>query len=81
MEEKIKEIREKASQKIKQVVSAEKEVREKRDKATFLLNDVTIELEDKNKKVKKLTKELSAQMNLIKKLMISISEIEESIEK
>ena len=81
MEEKIKEIREKASQKIKQVVSAEKEVREKKDKAIFLLNDVTIELEDKNKKVKKLTKELSAQMNLIKKLMISISEIEESIEK
>lgn len=81
MEEKIKEIREKASQKIKQVVSAEKEVRKKKDKATFLLNDVTIELEDKNKKVKKLTKELSAQMNLIKKLMISISEIEESIEK
>ena len=81
MEEKIKEISEKASQKIKQVVSAEKEVREKKDKAIFLLNDVTIELEDKNKKVKKLTKELSAQMNLIKKLMISISEIEESIEK
>ena len=81
MEEKIKEISEKASQKIKQVVSAEKEVRKKKDKATFLLNDVTIELEDKNKKVKKLTKELSAQMNLIKKLMISISEIEESIEK
>ena len=81
MEEKIKEIREKASQKIKQVVSAEKEVRKKKDKATFLLNDVTIELEDKNKKVKKLTKELSTQMNLIKKLMISISEIEESIEK
>ena len=81
MEEKIKEISEKASQKIKQVVSAEKEVREKKDKATFLLNDVTIELEDKNKKVKKLTKELSTQMNLIKKLMISISEIEESIEK
>lgn len=81
MEEKIKEISEKASQKIKQVASAEKEVREKRDKATFLLNDVTIELEDKNKKVKKLTKELSTQMNLIKKLMISISEIEESIEK
>lgn len=81
MEEKIKEISEKASQKIKQVASAEKEVREKRDKATFLLNDVTIELEDKNKKVKKLTKELSTQMNLIKKLMISISEIEEIIEK
>lgn len=81
MEEKIKEISEKASQKIKQVVSAEKEVREKKDKAIFLLNDVTIELEDKNKKVKKLTKELSTQMNLIKKLMISISEIEESIEK
>ncbi|MDD3054564.1 MAG: response regulator [Aliarcobacter sp.] len=81
MEEKIKEISEKASQKIKQVVSVEKEVREKKDKATFLLNDVTIELEDKNKKVKKLTKELSTQMNLIKKLMISISEIEESIEK
>ena len=81
MEEKIKEISEKASQKIKQVVSTEKEVREKRDKATFLLNDLTIELEDKNKKVKKLTKELSTQMNLIKKLMISISEIEESIEK
>lgn len=80
MEEKIKEISEKASQKIKQVVSAEKEVREKKDKAIFLLNDVTIELEDKNKKVKKLTKELSTQMNLIKKLMISISEIEESIE-
>ena len=81
MEEKIKEISEKASQKIKQVASAEKEVREKKDKAIFLLNDVTIELEDKNKKVKKLTKELSTQMNLIKKLMISISEIEESIEK
>ena len=81
MEEKIKEISAKASQKIKQVVSTEKEVREKRDKATFLLNDLTIELEDKNKKVKKLTKELSTQMNLIKKLMISISEIEESIEK
>ena len=81
MEEKIKEISEKASQKIKQVVSAEKEVRKKKDKAIFLLNDVTIELEDKNKKVKKLTKELSTQMNLIKKLMISISEIEESIEK
>lgn len=81
MEEKIKEISEKASQKIKQVVSAEKEVREKKDKAIFLLNDVTIELENKNKKVKKLTKELSTQMNLIKKLMISISEIEESIEK
>ena len=81
MEEKIKEISEKASQKIKQVASAEKEVREKKDKAIFLLNDVTIELEDKNKKVKKLTKELSTQMNLIKKLMISISEIEEIIEK
>ena len=81
MKEKIKEISEKASQKIKQVISVEKEVREKKDKATFLLNDVTIELEDKNKKVKKLTKELSTQMNLIKKLMISISEIEEIIEK
>lgn len=81
MEEKIKEISEKASQKIKQVVSTEKEVREKRDKATFLLNDLTIELEDKNKKVKKLTKELSAQMTLIKRLMTSINAIEENIEK
>ena len=77
IEEKINKISEKASEKIKQVVYAEKEVREKKDKAVFLLNDLTVELEDKNKKVQKLTKELSAQMTLIKRLMTSITAIEE----
>ena len=77
IEEKINKVSEKASEKIKQVVYAEKEVREKKDKAVFLLNDLTVELEDKNKKVQKLTKELSAQMTLIKKLMTSINAIEE----
>ncbi|MDD2291276.1 MAG: response regulator [Aliarcobacter sp.] len=81
IEEKINKISEKASEKIKQVVYAEKEVREKKDKAVFLLNDLTVELEDKNKKVQKLTKELSAQMTLIKRLMTSINAIEESLEK
>jgi len=81
IEEKIKEVSEKASQKIKQVVTAEKEVREKKEKAVFLLNDLTIELDKKNKEVQELTKELSTQLNFIKKLMISIDEIEEKLTK
>lgn len=79
IEEKIKNVTEKASQKIKQVVTAEKEIREKKDKATFLLNDLTVELNEKNKKVQELTKELSSQLVLIKKLMSSINIIEDKL--
>ena len=81
LEGKIKDISEKAGQKIKQVVIAEKEVREKKDKATFLLNDLTVELDKKKKEVQGLTKELSTQLMVIKKLMLSIDNIEGRIEK
>ena len=55
----------------------EKDTREKKDSVIFLLNDLTNELDIKNKAVQELTKELSAQLTLIKKLMISIDSIEE----
>lgn len=77
IEEKVKEISEKASLKIKQVLAMEKDTREKKDSVIFLLNDLTNELNIKNKAVQELTKELSAQLTLIKKLMISIDSIEE----
>lgn len=77
IEEKVKEISEKASLKIKQVLAMEKDTREKKDSVIFLLNDLTNELNIKNKAVQELTKELSAQLTLIKKLMTSIDSIEE----
>jgi PAS domain S-box-containing protein len=77
IEEKVKEISEKASLKIKQVLTMEKDIREKKDSAISLLNDVTQDLAVKNKIVQELTKELSAQLILIKKLMTSIDAIEE----
>lgn len=81
IEEKIKEVSGKASQKIKQVVTTQKDVQEKKDKAVFLLDDLTIELGNKNKEVQKLTKELSTQLNSIKKIMFSIDEIEGKLSK
>ncbi|MDD2895612.1 MAG: response regulator [Aliarcobacter sp.] len=81
IEEKIKEVSGKASQKIKQVVTTQKDVQEKKDKAVFLLDDLTIELGNKNKEVQELTKELSTQLNSIKKLMFSIDEIEGKLSK
>ena len=77
IEEKVKEISEKASLKIKQVLAMEKDTREKKDSVIFLLNDLTNELDIKNKAVQELTKELSAQLTLIKKLMTSIDSIED----
>ncbi len=79
LDEKVKEISEKASVKIKQVLSMEKNVREKKDNAVSLLNDLTKELDVKNKAVQKLTKELSAQLTLIKKLMTSIDAMEDML--
>ena len=76
IEEKVKEISEKASLKIKQVLAIEKDVRTKKDKAVFLLSDLSKELDTKNKAIKVLTKELSDQMILIKKLITSIDAIE-----
>ena len=77
IEEKVKEISEKASLKIKQVLAMEKDTREKKDSVIYLLNDLTNDLDIKNKAVQKLTKELSAQLTLIEKLMTSIDSIEE----
>jgi PAS domain S-box-containing protein len=79
IEGKIKEISEKASQKIKQVLTLEKDIREKRDNVVSLLNDLTKELGVKNNEVQSLTKELSAQLALIKKLMLKIDSMEEII--
>ena len=79
IEGKIKEICEKASQKIKQVLTLEKDIREKRDNVVSLLNDLTKELGVKNNEVQSLTKELSAQLALIKKLMLKIDSMEEII--
>jgi PAS domain S-box-containing protein len=77
IEEKVKETSVKASIKIKQVLGLEKDVREKRDKVVSFLNDLNSQLNDKNKTVQELTKELSAQLKLINKLMTSIDAIEE----
>ena len=77
IEEKVKEISEKASIKIKQVLAMEKDVREKRDSVISLLNELTKDLDVKNKSVKELTKELSSQLTLIKRLMTSIDAMEE----
>jgi PAS domain S-box-containing protein len=79
IEEKVKETSEKASLKIKQVLSMEKNIREKKDKVIFLLNDLTTQLDSKNKAIQELTKELSAQLVLIKKLMTSIDAVEETL--
>lgn len=79
IEEKVKETSERASIKIKQVLSTEKNVREKKDKVVSLLNDLSTQLDSKNKAVKELTKELSAQLVLIKKLMTSIDAVEETL--
>ncbi len=77
IEEKVKEISEKASIKIKQVLAMEKDVREKRDSVISLLNELTKDLDVKNKSVQELTKELSSQLILIKRLMTSIDAMEE----
>lgn len=77
IEEKVKEISEKASIKIKQVLAMEKDVREKRDNVISLLNELTKDLDVKNKSVQELTKELSSQLTLIKRLMTSIDAMEE----
>ncbi len=77
IEEKVKEISEKASIKIKQVLAMEKDVREKRDNVISLLNELTKDLDVKNKSVQELTKELSSQLILIKRLMTSIDAMEE----
>ena len=77
IEEKVKEISEKASLKIKQVLAMEKDIREKKDSVISLLNDLTKDLDVKNKAVQELTKELSAQLTLIKRLMTSIDAMEE----
>ena len=79
IEGKIKDISEKASQKIKQVLTLEKDIRERRDNVVSLLNDLTKELGVKNNEVQSLTKELSAQLALIKKLMLKIDSMEEII--
>jgi PAS domain S-box-containing protein len=78
-EERIREISEKVSEKIKKVVTTQKDVQEKKEKATFMLNDLTIDLSNKNKEIQELTKELSSQLNSIKKLMLSIDELEEKL--
>ena len=77
IEEKVKEISEKASIKIKQVLAMEKDVREKRDSVISLLNELTKDLDVKNKSVQELTKELSSQLTLIKRLMTSIDAMED----
>lgn len=77
IEEKVKEISEKASIKIKQVLAMEKDVREKRDNVISLLNELTKDLDVKNKSVQELTKELSSQLTLIKRLMTSIDAMED----
>jgi PAS domain S-box-containing protein len=79
IEEKVKETSEKASIKIKQVLSMEKNVREKKDKVVSLLGNLSTQLDSKNKAIKELTKELSAQLILIKKLMTSIDAVEETL--
>ena len=79
IEEKVKEISEKASIKIKQVLAMEKDVREKRDSVISLLNELTKDLDVKNKSVQELTKELSSQLTLIKRLMTSIDAMEDMI--
>ena len=77
LEEKVKETSAKASLKIKQVLTIEKDVREKKDSVVSVLNDLTKELDVKNKAVQELTRELSAQLTLIKKLMSNIDSMED----
>lgn len=77
IEEKVKETSTKASLKIKQVLTMEKDVRGKKDKVVSLLNNLNSNLDDKNKNIQELTKELSSQLILIKKLIASIETTED----
>jgi len=79
LDKKLKETSQKASIKIKKVVSDEKVVREKKDKAVTELKGLTKELDLKNKTIKELTKELDEQVKTIEKLMASIERKEEQI--
>lgn len=79
IEEKVKETSTKASLKIKQVLTTEKDVRGKKDKVVSLLNDLNSQLDNKNKTIQELTKELSSQLMLIKKLIASIDTIEDML--
>jgi len=76
IEEKVKDISAKASIKIKQVLTMEKDVREKKDNVLTLLNELSKELDTKNKSLQELTKALSTQLTLIKKLMATIDILE-----
>uniref|UniRef100_UPI004047E852 response regulator n=1 Tax=Aliarcobacter sp. TaxID=2321116 RepID=UPI004047E852 len=79
IEKKLKITSEKASAKIKQVLTTEKIVREKKEEVVSLLNELLSDLENKNKSIKELTIELGNQLKLIKKLMSGIDTIEEML--
>lgn len=79
VEEKLKVTSDKASKKIKVVLADEKEVRTKKDEAVFSLEKLTDELNDKNKSIKTLTKELAEQVKIIEKLMNSIDSKENQL--
>lgn len=80
VEEKLKVTSDKASKKIKVVLADEKEVRKKNDIAVLSLEKLTGELNDKNKSIKTLTKELAEQVKIIEKLMNSIDSKENQLD-
>ena len=80
VEEKLKVTSDKASKKIKVVLADEKEVRKKNDIAMLSLEKLTGELNDKNKSIKTLTKELAEQVKIIEKLMNSIDSKENQLD-
>ncbi|WP_108061366.1 response regulator [Poseidonibacter lekithochrous] len=80
VEEKLKVTSDKASKKIKVVLADEKEVRKKNDVAMLSLEKLTGELNDKNKSIKTLTKELAEQVKIIEKLMNSIDSKENQLD-
>lgn len=78
-EKKLKEVSDIASVKIKKVVADEKIIREKHTIASTALENVTSELNLKNKSIKELTKELEEQTRIIRKLQSDIETKEELI--
>lgn len=79
IEDKLKEISQKATIKIKKVVKDEKETREKKNKVDEELNKLTVELDLKNADIAELTKELNTQVKIVNKLLSSINNKEHEL--
>lgn len=75
LQQKIDEIREKVSLKIKPILEKEKEVKEQKEKKLLTLNDLNRELINKNETIEELKENILIQLEIIRQLSTNNNEI------